>query len=672
MDALTYAACDDFTRLPTRDRDRIRAAMQMCERIGAHPGGVLRGIEAEAQIISLANPRGGSRGSIKRLYYAWKNTGDWRVFMRKGSVEKKAASLPLQFIDYWHGIVLNNKRKTKPAHRQLCKMWFDGLAIPGYGTWQDYWAKRIGHAPDVCPPDLPHGWSYEALNRIKPAAADISLARYGIASTRHMLPHVIGTREGLRPLEYIAFDDVELDFLVYVTGVQRPCKIRALVCKDVATDCWLRFVLRPAILRDDGVQDGLKLKDMKRLVGDLGVNFGFPMDYVSNWIMERGTATLPGGEIIALSESTGGMVKVHLTSMISGKVLMGGYADKSVGNSWGKAWIESGFNLVHNELAHLPGQKGRRYDLAPAELEARKKSAIALMRAGEALPLDLRQQMRLPFVSIYQAHDQLRDALMRINLMEGHKCEGFQSTLKWRLGKGDQWREYAEMLNLPPEMMDRVMTKQVVETRFERWTRLTQGVTFQKMSPAWCARWYDDHREVSVENHQIKFQHDGRTFVYFHRDSALLSEGSKYLAHFNPFDMDVIYLTTGDGAYRGTLPRVKAVQRGDQEALEKRLADTRHILNGHLASVRNAQKQIDEQSLADMEHNIALFQKSASTPIIDLTAAIAAREAERAQDASRRNAARHLDAADLLDAPAADPADDAAEPIKFDPSMLLD
>ena len=53
--------------------------------------------------------------------------------------------------------------------------------------------------------------------------------------------------------------------------------------------------------------------------------------------------------------------------MVVGQVFE--FRDKATGNSWGKGWLESFFNGLHSELADLPGQKGRRYDLAPAELE---------------------------------------------------------------------------------------------------------------------------------------------------------------------------------------------------------------------------------------------------------------------------------------------------------------
>jgi hypothetical protein len=664
-------AVSEMYRYSEEIRNDIELWLLIMDRIDASPLGLVKAAQAEAGRHFAR--RGMSAKNIIKKYYDYRASGDWRTLIDKRLLRTKATKLPVEFVEFWRGMASTNMRKCKPAFRKLVNMWRAGEDIPGYGTWRTYWAHFMNlDGVTKCPEDLPEGWSYENLMRLKPDRADLSLARYGIAATRHMLPHVIGTRENMRPLEYIAFDDVELDFLVLVPGVERPCKLRAIICKDVATDAWLRYVLRPAILREDGVQDGLKLKDMKRLCLELLVHFGYPVDYVSHWIVERGTATLPEADIAALHQISAGMIKVHETSMITGKIMLGGYADKSVGNSWGKAWIESGFNRVHNELAALPGQKGRRYDLAPAELEERKKAAVALIRAGRALPVDLRVLLRLPFPSIVDAHTQLRDALMRINLDRDHKCEGFAHLTEWRLAEEDPWKPYEKLLELPPEIVPHVMTSQRLETRMERWARLTHGMKFQKMPEEVAPRWMDDHRLVKVEKYQIKFQHEGRTLVYFDRDSALLIEGAQYLAYYNPFDLDAIYLTNLDGAYRGKLPRVHAVQRGDQEALEKRLADTRHVLNERLAAVRSRAVAQDEQALADMEANIAAFNDTPSTPVIDLNAAIAARDAEKAQAKARRAAARNLDAADLLDDE--EPSTNEEAPITinpFDPASLL-
>jgi hypothetical protein len=88
-----------------------------------------------------------------------------------------------------------------------------------------------------------------------------ALTHRGQAAAAEDLPHIIGTRDGMRPLEYIAFDDVELDFLVMVAGVPQPAKLRAIIAKDVACDLALAFVLRPALEREDGTQDSLKARD---------------------------------------------------------------------------------------------------------------------------------------------------------------------------------------------------------------------------------------------------------------------------------------------------------------------------------------------------------------------------------------------------------------------------
>lgn len=628
---------DEFYRYPDFVQDEINTLMDICARIQSSPLGVVKAAGEEAR--RFFGQRGRSAKRLIAKYYDFINSGgDWHVFVNRAKFQTDSSDLPEEFLNYWRALCESNKRKCRPGYRRLLSIWRSGEPVPGYGTWREYWTARgmIISENDLCPPDLPSGWSYGNLMRYRPDDADLTLARQGISATMSMLPTVIGTRAGLRPLEWIVFDDWESDFLVSVPGVDRPCKLKGLICKDVATDMWLRFALRPSVPRDDGTEDGLKLRDMKRLAYELLSHFGHPVDYVSHWVIERGTATFPAGDARALNELSGGMIVVHETQMISGQVLLGGFADKSVGNPRGKSWIESGFNLLHNEAGFVPGQKGRRYDLAPAELEARKKYAVALVSAGKALPPALRAQLRLPFQNIYEAVETWRNILLNIGGHTDHRCEGFDEIALWRLSEGDQWRPWSQLIELPAEMMDRVLVQRRLETRVERWHRLIQGVTLQKMSEAVAPRWLDGHKEVTVDNYQIEFRHEGKDYKFYHHDSPLLVNGRKYLAYFHPIDVDAVYLTDGAGAYKGMVPRVKAVSKTDLEARRERSDQVRSLLRTKLGDYNARHAAESEQSIADAEHNLEVFkdgeaiQVSPDVPAVradDPSAAVALSEA---------------------------------------------
>ena len=106
------------------------------------------------------------------------------------------------------GVVpIQQAQVREPAIRLLYRQWQAGESIPGYGTWQEWFMDTHEHypLPQECPPDLPRGWSRQNLRRYIPEDAELALAREGVSAARNLLPDVITTREGLRPLEVVMF-----------------------------------------------------------------------------------------------------------------------------------------------------------------------------------------------------------------------------------------------------------------------------------------------------------------------------------------------------------------------------------------------------------------------------------------------------------------------------------
>lgn len=603
-------------RLESAIQEEVRFLLKLFEQVHAHPRGVVVGLQEAA--ARYCGERGRSFQSLRRFYYDFAEHGDWMALIPKHLRDKyRTVTLPEAFVEFWRAACEDNQRKCAPAWRKLVARWHAGDPIPGYGTWREYWSQQgrvIGPGTE-CPPDLPDGWTKGNLYRYVSDPVQLTLARQGISAALSKIAPIVGTRVGLRPLEWVVFDDWESDFLVAVPGVERPCKLRGIICKDVATDMWLRFTLRPAVPRDDGKEDGIKREDTKLVVCDLLQRFGFPTDYQMNMVFERGSATLTHGDRMAIEELSGGMIKTHVTEMISGRVLIGGFDDKAVGNPRGKSWIESGFNLLHNEAADLPGQKGRRYDLAPAELESRKKHAIALLRAGKDVDVAARRLLRLPFQTIREAYAAWERILMRVNCADEHDCEGFETVSKWRFFEGDTWQDWDKLLEFPPETREKIQVWHRKERRIERWARLMRGVAMSKLPNEVAWRFMDVHVPVTVANYRITLTHDGTDYVFFHADSPLLVEGAKYLAYFDSRDPDRLYLTNGKGAFRGTLPRTRGIRRDEMEALQAETERRRHDLNLHLAQVNQRRRDRAEQSIEDAEHNLRVLKGE----IIDVT-----------------------------------------------------
>jgi len=692
MSELTFdvseATLGQFDSFPREVRMEIREALAAIKSLHEADD---KAAACTAAALSLQHRSGYSEKSLQRKLALYKKgnkkhgIGDWRLLLNHTTYPEKLIRLPEDFVSYWQGLCQENQRKSKPAHRKLVRNWHAGQSIPGYGTWRDWFIAHHEHAqvPTECPPDLPRGWSYENLMRYEPAALEMKLARYGIAKAREDLPAIIRTRDGLRPMEYVVLDDWRSDFRVHA-GVPTPCMLNGVLAMDVACAMPLRFGLRPALPRDDGSNAGIQRADTKATVAQMLLKFGYPLDYKCTLIVERGTATISIEDAAAIEELTNGQVRVTYTSMISGSVF--GFADRPVGNSLGKAWLESYFNLVHNEAAALPGQMGAQYTLQPACLDDQVAHARALVKAGQFLPPALRNQVRIPFMSLDEAL-QSHEIIFRWhrNRTE-HDLEAFADVLEYRTQDMEQWRPADELAGAPPAVLDRIQTRTRKESPLERWARLVQGVKFRKLSMACMPRLLEDHRWVVCDKPgEIALQVDNKRRVWRDRNNPALQQGARFLAYFDRNDMGFLHLTTGDQRYVASLPEAKAIRHGDVAALQAEIREKQAHLNRHIDAVRKRNPDGFKDHAEALDANIAIFEKAqalelvsspvshpvdpVSSPAPDFVRQIGAVDEARVAVAERHAFARaraaanpgHLD--DLLGSPdSSEPSDDPSDP----------
>jgi hypothetical protein len=565
--------------------------------------------------------RGFSRKNIIARYYrvrreGWKACVNWsKVSGRKG--------LPALFVEHW--IKLNESfqrdlsgRRALDRLKQQFRRWAAGdhtAAVPGFKQ---------------CPKlvaGLPRGCSHGNLMRIlkaRQSQAESILARRGIAAARAHLPNVPQDVSDIRPLEYVVFDDVEVDFLISITGSTAPVKIRLLVAMDLCSRVILGFGVRPAVTRPDGVEDSLKLRDMKCVVARFLSKWGYPLDYRMTFIVERATATLKEGDIAALHEISNGQIHVSLTSMIAGSVFE--FRDRATGNSWGKAWLESFFNWLHNELGDREGQKGRRYDLAPAELHGRTRELALLMRAGQRMPLALRQQLRVPFMSGAEALQEISAAFAKANDRTDHALQGHDEIQLYRVDPEHPWRPREELPLLAIRLgLDVAALSQRAEwsSRMESPNERLQGriaqVSRQEVGPAALHRLMDEHRRVKFSDFQFSFDYQGKEYIYLPGDALCvrLEHEDSYLAWFDPADLSVIYLTR-DFPHRGWIGEVKLfrrTRRGELEEKKEALAATKHALARAAGLVGSRHPEKFDSALARAEQNIEVIRNVAALEI---------------------------------------------------------
>jgi hypothetical protein len=597
---------------------------------------------------------GGRKGAVGHGLIRKFGPGDWRILVdyARCSYEQRFEEhehgifLPREFTEYLKGLFQSNQRKSEPAVRLLYRLWRAGESIPGYGTWQEWFMDNHPHHPlptnadgrHECPPELPRGWSKTNLARYIPERAELALARRGIAAARQHLPSVIMTREGLRPLEIVLFDDVRTDFKILVPGHAAPVELNLLVALDLATGMILRFGLRPAVPREDtdgdSARDKLKLRDMKTLIAGILTTYGVPKNYTTTYVVENATAAIKEGTALALAELSCQRIQVSRTMMINGTAIWGGYKDKPTGNARGKAALESTFNLLHNEAAFLPGQTGRRYDAGPADLHGRTEETKALTRvANKFLTPHQRASLKLPFLSRDQARLVLADIFNQIIRRTDHEMENFQPLGEWREKDFDPWRPESELLGAPnpAEAGEGGSTLQWRnpprrESPLERWERLMEqaggAAAFTKLHTGAVMRLYDEHAARKIIDSEIIFKINRELFVYrtanVQHAIRPLANGAKVLCYFDREDMNWLHVTDGSGGYLGSIPRTRGARRTDKAALQEQFDSQRKALHDLQAKVSARMPQVADAHLTALETNTALLAAAANAEAVNI------------------------------------------------------
>jgi len=571
-----------------RKKDLIERAL--------HRGGT------RAACMAVAQPwhKGCSGHQLHRLLVAWVDSGrdDMILIDRRRFPEltaKEGRGLPAEFVRWVAGQMLGNQRKSRPAYRAILRQWDmwrktgdAKYAIPGYD---------VPPAPGNSGP--PNGWTLTNLMKAaQPSQAERLVARIGTAAAKKELPMIPGTRDGMRAFEWLVFDDVVQDRKVSVPGYLEPVRVLQLGALDVASGVYLKFGLRPDLPRDDGTRQRLQRGDFLLLCAGLLMDYGFPAEYPSHWILERGTATMNAAEAKLLHELTGGMVNVGYTSM-DGRFVQA-WAEQKSGNSAGKSWIESWHNLFHNEMASLPGQVGKDRDHSPAMLQGSDREQIALNKVALMMTPEQRARLVMPYPSIHEAHAQTLEVVKRINARRDHALEGFKKTMMWRLpGMGGDWNHESTLVNLNPDVIPHLQWLPVQESPIERLQRLINehNVTMRKPNPGGLVAFYEySHTTRPIERFGVTIRIDG-TNRYFAPDfeDSTLQNGDKVEVHFEPLDPAQV-IVTSKGKFIGVWPR-RLVKRGDVDALAAEMKQKQSFLGAVAGAVRGkmAEKLLAEE-----------------------------------------------------------------------------
>lgn len=337
-------------------------------------------------------------------------------------------------------------------HKSLERDWKAGKDLPGIGTWQAWWTARHPGLPlPIHPPEFP--WSVKTVGRKMGPKALRKMGNIGHAAALKHLPSMQRDYSKLRKCELYTLDDVQLDLVAIDDITGKPGKVTCYILQEISSRCIVAFVLKP--------EHAIKAEDVDELLawGLQAEGFGIGDGYTTHIWFERGTIACSEAAQAMLEGFSEGGIKVHRTSMDGGITWIGTAADKASGHSAGKATIESFNRKLHNRLIHLPGQRGNKYENAPANLglgdkegkDPTKRRAEDTVISYNALigqakttalvtgqPLDLKASIL--FVS--ELREQVRHAIAEYNHERGHKMQGFHTIKEAEVAPGI-WQEVA-------------------------------------------------------------------------------------------------------------------------------------------------------------------------------------------------------------------------------------
>ena len=613
----------DLNALPSALANKIRTLLKLFKRVHELMAGGMSQRQALETVACKA--AGLTYGSLKRHWPAYRDSGgEWRVLLDDRFETAPRMNRELQ--EWAQNLALANKRKMLPAWRDGVRQLPEGKRIPGLGTWQECWRRENPGEllPEACPYSVdgvqPKRLSKSSFYRLcKVPKAVRALATMGSAAARAELAGLISfDTSALLPLEVITFDDVRADFRVLDPLTGTVVELWLLVAMDVATRTILSFATRPRRLRttgpDAGTHEGITRRDMQHLIVGILRKFGIPRGYPMTLLVENASAAITEGFEAALHEASGGKILVRRTPMLSGNPWQDGWAEEGKGNPRAKGWLESAFNLFHNEGASIRGHIGADYSKKSQSIEpAARWTEKLVKRASGLLSLTDRRVEGLPFEDLQQARHDCQLIFDRMNLRRSHSLLGFDLLTEWRWTGQPTWNAWAAMPNLPIEAMAQIETRQIPESPWMRLERLAAGLVFDSLPESAVPALMLDQTACTYHGGGfLSFKLAGKAWRFDVLDLRI-PEGSAVTAWYDLHNMEAgVHLTNGRGQFIGHAAQTRRMGVNDreeiidatkrlQQAYGRTLADFQQVALTEdvlTARLRDAQTNLETQDLA--------------------------------------------------------------------------
>lgn len=561
--------------------------------------------------------------SFNTVYQPIKNfltSRDWRTLIDRrlaGSdfwIRRTSHGLPHEFVDFWRNLVESNDRSANGARvilMQRLRDWRSGdpnSTIPGYIT-------PPGNAPGK---RHPAGWSYKTLLRLQPSDIEIAAARKGRAEAMKHLPSIFTTRKGGYPCMEYQYDDMWHDFEVIYNG--QICRLLEFGACDFYSGFIFNPGLRPRYKNAAGTNESLTEKQFRIWAVTMLATYGWsPRGTTLQG--ERGTAAF---RHLApkLVHWSGGLLRVPLPGMSGRPAIIGGWRERAKGNPNAKGLKEGLGKLIHNRLAHLPGQVGMNPADLPASAFGRNKEAETLL----ALQQHVATPLKLTHLTFEAAAFEVVKTYMEINRDPEHDMEGWMEeglfTQEYHADPAnDIWVDIGK---LPEENRQALAIIAAASPHLIRPRRLSRlevispalqhNIRLSPEAEADCL--YEDCvRDMTVAGGHLSFKDaemGPETFRYFptYQDRSgfqrLLPTGSEWKVVVNPFNPERAFIFDQRGSYLGIAKRDYDIQRQDVDALHRKIgqkealykdstlaAQARHGLKRESALTENANALIE-------------------------------------------------------------------------------
>ena len=365
----------DFCKESKSERLRIRDMLDALRTID----GAKRKGDAFLAVAAVNRGRKGfSVETLRRLFREYKKSGyQWRVLRRDYKGPKPAK--PADFKNFFAFLVSKCQGRTdvvRAARDDLFyNYWRAGKSVPGYGTFAEFWRRTQGEKPfpkviTDRPPHTP-AWSYRTLLRLVKETLPKEvrlLAAHGDLRSHDCQIQLYRDRAGLKPLQYVTFDDVELDIQVLckIGNTMEVRPLQAVMALDIATAKFVAWRIRPMLKEEDmkyfpsDAGRVLTRKQVNFVLMQILLKYGLPQNYPMKLLLENASGTLNAADRRMIETLLPARILFENTRMFDESYL--GVECRAHGLPYQKGFIESSFQGLHTRIAGLDGALAPRYE----------------------------------------------------------------------------------------------------------------------------------------------------------------------------------------------------------------------------------------------------------------------------------------------------------------------